>query len=937
MLDVLTYGSCTVAVLFVSLSALRAMRMTAGAPWLLGVAIASAAQMVLAMEGLSLVHSIGAAGLLLVHGVSALLAAALGARSEIPTVTRNLRRWRERVLAISCPSLRILLAAVCASGLVTASLVLLLPPNNFDSMVYHMARVAYYMQQKSFDQFPTPDLRLTILPANAEILIAWQAVLLRSDRTAGLVQWMSWCGCMVAVYELARSFTPRRAREPALLAALAFVLFPQVLLQSTTTQNDLTNAFFIASAFVFGVEASRRESPWGAYLLSGMAIGLAIGTKPLALLALPGYALLVAQGFVKRGTTLRRQVAVLSLMAAATFSLGAYFYLQNLRLHGSVGGPPSIMSLISAEHPGFHVAWSTFGRIFVQALSPGGSIPLSSSLRERLTSEYRELFGLSADQSGFAPFAIHEDLSSFGPIFGCLGLPLLVLACVQRRRLDDVHVPRILALTALSYLAILCATIRWNQWMSRLLIPMVALSAPALSLVDRADSSWVSRAARALIVAISVLAAVSVCGLNEMKPLVGDRTVFGKDRIELVTWARPELAPMVRLVEGLGLRQHHVGVIYPTANEFEYPFFGKGFERTIVPILVDREELTDVRTLPAVDILLLPSESQQYFLRKGSQFATNDYSGKADLRPLLDALRKPGSGWRAMLDADRVVHLFLRDGVILDTAQNAMLPDSLPGKGIWSDRWVAKDFTALLKIDPSRPYLLLQGEMPDLVARPTLEIHGPAGEVLERLALPGPGRFEGRVSLQPLVTRFANGYAPISFASNVSFNPGKRWRSGDYRDLSWRLLQLELTPSPDYLEGFRWYSDGWVPQQFTVQVRRDPARPVLRIRGEMAPALNPAELRILHAGSVLGAFRPGRPGRFAYDVSLIPVIDGCRTEFCSVGFEANGSFNPKRAGLSEDDRDLSWRLEAIELVPKASNDSPRPQDPADTLRRELGD
>jgi hypothetical protein len=92
------------------------------------------------------------------------------------------------------PLLAALAIAVGLFGIVNLFLAVSVPPNNYSGMIYHMARVGYYLQQASLDSFPTPNIRQTSFPANAEILLLWQVALLNSDRMAGTMQWLAGVG-----------------------------------------------------------------------------------------------------------------------------------------------------------------------------------------------------------------------------------------------------------------------------------------------------------------------------------------------------------------------------------------------------------------------------------------------------------------------------------------------------------------------------------------------------------------------------------------------------------------------------------------------------------------------------------------------------------------------------------------------------------------------
>jgi len=247
-----------------------------------------------------------------------------------------------------------------------------------------------------------------------------------------------------------------------------------------------------------------------------------------------------------------------------------------------------------------------------------------------------------------------------------------------------------------------------TPWFGRFMIPMAALAAPALSLVYRESTKRLSHITNGVFIGICIVSACTTSFGNEMKPLVGGRTIWGKSRIAMLTRAKPSIEPMVRFVDQMGLRGLRLGLVSPHENEFEYVFFGKNYERKVIPILFDRKELISIDRIPQVDYLLFLGETQRYFLTARSEFAIDAVIGQSDLHPLLIAMRAPGSGWHAVLDIDNAVHLFRREGLEIRPYSLQNLPDYIPGLRKWDDGWVSQEFTAHVRIDPAKPTLLLR-------------------------------------------------------------------------------------------------------------------------------------------------------------------------------------------------------------------------------------
>jgi 4-amino-4-deoxy-L-arabinose transferase-like glycosyltransferase len=929
---ILAFATCLACVTYTSMVLIHALGIPSNISRLLALAILNCAQIVVVVEVLSLLESIRVRNLVLVHwGVAAILLAFQCRPAAL--LPYKPREFFQQILSGSDRPLQVLLLITTLAGATTFLLALYVPPNNHDSMTYHLARVGFYLQQRSLKSYPTANIRQTVFPANAEILMLWQVSLLKRDTAVALVQWLSWLGSVLAIYGIARRL--RAPPKGALFAALAFASFPEIVLQSTSTQNDLVTAFFLLCAFLFVAELPR--APATSILLAGTSIGLAIGTKTLALAMLPGFGIYILACLIAHeGFTLRRVLGLVLLSLVGCLALGSYFYFQNLSNYGHVTGPVPFTKMHALDKFEWHVAWSNFGRSLMQFLNPNGIIPPWHPMRQFVSRSYLSLadgifrhLGISRHLPGkdffdiswtdYPALSMQEDFAVFGPIFGWLGLAVLFSQLLRPDHGRESVRLRALALAPIIFWLLVAAILRWQVWLGRFMVPMVAVSSPLFANLYSERKRRLSLIWNILLVGACISCLFSAVLLNEMKPLVGWRTLFNQDRIEMLTWGNASVEPLVRIVDRMGLGGLSLGLVAPNGDEYEYPFFGSRFERTIIPIRLHREELMDVRKLPRVDYVLFFAEAQ-YFLTEKSTVALNAVTRRADFRSLLAAIRAPGSGWYAVVDIDGVGHLFRREGLNFDPSILLGLPEFFPGPTRWDDRWVAREFTAHVRINPAKPNVFLRGEMPDLGMKPVLEVFGPDGTVLGQFALPGPGPFTLTFPLESLVSRYSNSYAAIRFSSNLSFNPKRLGQSNDNRDLSWRLLELKLTDAtdshsvlPDYHPTFTWYSDKWVQRRIIVPVRRDPAVPCLQIRGDMPLVTGRSDLKVSFEGTLLGEFRPSDSGIFTHTVSLKPMIARCKSEYCPIEFDSNTSFNPKKEGQSDDDRNLSWRLYALKL------------------------
>lgn len=211
-----------------------------------------------------------------------------------------------------------LLAAAVAATAYQLFIVLATPPNNWDSMVYHLPRAAAWYQRGAVEYYPAHNPIENAYPGNAEIGILYTFVFLGRDAVAAAIQLLAEVSLVVSIYGTARRLGG--ARGAAAFAALLFPTLSEVALQSVTTQNDLVVASFVAAAAYFLVGRGHAE-----LLPAGLAIGLAVGTKLTALFALPLLVLLALAAVP------RRRLPALAAYALVGITLvGAQSYVRNL-------------------------------------------------------------------------------------------------------------------------------------------------------------------------------------------------------------------------------------------------------------------------------------------------------------------------------------------------------------------------------------------------------------------------------------------------------------------------------------------------------------------------------------------------------------------------------------------------------------------------------
>jgi len=522
------------------------------------------AEVVAAAEILSLAHALRPLGYALVEAVA--LALALGAwrRSGRPRPPLPPRLPVSPLLA----ALALVVVAGCAYELF---LLTTTPPNNWDSMHYHLARVAAWHAHRSLDYFPTHNAIENVYPPNAELLVLWTVTFLGRDLLAALPQFVAALATSASVFAIAR-----RLGYDSRCSAFSALLFPTltiVALESVTTQNDLVEASFVAAAAALALGRTRVET-----VLAGVALGLAAGTKLTFLYALPP---LVAIGLAALP---RRRLAELCAAAIAGFALlGMYGYLQNLvetgRPQGKAQEVSSLPPQVTLAGTASSVARTAYRLVDLSGFHPPGA--LTSHIAGAAKRVFETLHippnppastTIGTFEFAYAPNdAASEDSSAFGPLGFLLLVPLSLgfLVAWALRRAARTRAAFALALPL--YLLALALGTRWNLYVDRFLVTPAALTLPLAPAVLRRAGV---RAAVLLVAAATLALALAY---DASKPA----GLWNRSRADAQAVRWPELRPVLEAVQKRVPARARLGVDL-AAGDWEYPLWGPRLSRTLV-------------------------------------------------------------------------------------------------------------------------------------------------------------------------------------------------------------------------------------------------------------------------------------------------------------------------------------------------------------------
>jgi len=516
------------------------------------------------------------------------------------------------------------------------------PPNTWDSLVYHLARAAFWRQEGGAGYIEDAyDGRLNANPPNGELALTFVLELARDERLAGFVQLFAALACAVAVFALARRIG-LSAREAA-FGSLLFLTLPIVVLQSSTTQNDLVVAAMLLAATVFVGAESRRT-----LALCGLAVALAMGTKVTAVFALP---VLCAVALLSPPKAARAdRIAALGVGALA----GSYWYVVNLVETGRFLGRRPDTELLALGDLEENVL-AAFARVLdafdlsgaegtskfvlptlldsdvlayvVAAVVLCGSLLLVSLFTSRTGRDVAfaagglALLPLAIAPAGYVLWRVFakvhdvvggpgeplpagewppqttasETLSWFGPLGPAIVAGAAAAGFALYRRVSGGFVILVLAAAPLTWLVLFSLAIGYDVWQGRFFVYPLALSASLAGIALRvAPVAWAAVAVAAATVTLSLVNSLEKPSGVELFADRSTHSIWGMERWEVQSLPRPETAPVLRFLEERVPEQDAIALGLGE-NDFGFPAFGPRLERDVVLVPIGSGAL-DVST-----------------------------------------------------------------------------------------------------------------------------------------------------------------------------------------------------------------------------------------------------------------------------------------------------------------------------------------------------
>jgi hypothetical protein len=505
-----------------------------------------------------------------------------------------------------------ILCVICILALIMGVIAYVAAPNNADSMLYHLTRVAHWQQDHSVVFFPANNLKQLVFSPFAEYVLLHFHLLTGADQFDNLLQWWAMLLSLVGASYLAKRLGAPRSVQ--IFSALFVITLPMGVFQSATTQNDYVLSAWVVSLACFGFAYFENQNIYPA-LIFGILLSLAVFTKATAYIFCP--VIVLGLVYVVRKKIFFKRIAHMVFVLFLVICLNLPFWLRNYGLSGKPLGPTELSNLHVNEK------FSLFGTTLNLFRNIGSNIMLPEAWATKLTDDLNTSFrALKVDISdprytflnykyslpGYTyqftrvyplPITFKGPYITEDTIGNPLHLFLFCLALISllanRKRITNKNWP-FYVICWFAMLVLFSGYLRWQLYGNRLLLPWFILAAPFTSVGIYYLFSFGIHALRTrqddknpfrlllnkifsptlmlfLVASILVVCAAPLFYSNPTKPIWQDWNIFNLPRREVMLLNSDLLESYINTTDYLIKKDCHSIGLVGDGNEWEYPLW----------------------------------------------------------------------------------------------------------------------------------------------------------------------------------------------------------------------------------------------------------------------------------------------------------------------------------------------------------------------------
>lgn len=343
------------------------------------------------------------------------------------------------------------------------------PPNNYDSLTYHLSRVEHWIQNNNVNFYTTNNDRQLFMPPLTEYVILHWRLLAGGDNLVNLVQYVAMSLSVVLSTLLVKNWNGKKISE--VLTAILVSSIPMGIMQSTSTQTDYVTAFFVLATIYF---CTRNNM-----FFLAIVVGLGIFTKSTYIIFVLPFGLYWFIKLIKNnGLKIWKKIVLILII---TLLINSPHWHRNYQKFGSIFGSKNASEIMfnQSVEPKYVIS-NIVRNIGVQIGLPNKNYNLKiDSLVENIhnklgikTDDFINTFNFEKYKTSFS---IHEDFSGNFLIL-ILFVTTGIILVLKKYSVWPIY------LSIFAGWLLFNILFKWQPWHSRLELPFFVAICPIIAI-----------------------------------------------------------------------------------------------------------------------------------------------------------------------------------------------------------------------------------------------------------------------------------------------------------------------------------------------------------------------------------------------------------------------------------------------------------------------
>lgn len=477
---------------------------------------------------------------------------------------------------------------LAAVGAAVLCLSLVTTPYNWDSMTYHLPRIAYWAQNRSVEHYATNCIRQTASPVLAEFVNLHVYILCRGhDLLFNLLQGASYITCAVLTGAIAKKLSC--GRSLCFLAMLLYMTMPIAFAEALTTQVDNFASVWLLFFVYRLLDYVDLEIPMEFELVTmcrvcsmGLCAAWGYLAKPSVCVGMLIFALWLLLVCIKRKDRVRELAEIFfSALPCVALPLAPEI-LRNFKTFGAYASPSAgAAQLVGTLKPAY---------LFVNFLKnlsfnmPTAFVKNADVVFAQIAVKAADILNVELDAEAISEngraYSLHEAGNYANDTAVNSVVLWLFLFCVLwtllragKNRWEKKE--RGYFFAASFSFAVFCTVLRWEPYVSRYMVAYLALLCPvvAASVQRGMKSKRGKMLCRGIVGAVSLLCVLQACSLTRYHYDIWKGNANTRPYGYFAArWG--ELALYASLTDEIKARGYdEVGLHLVRADSYEYPFW----------------------------------------------------------------------------------------------------------------------------------------------------------------------------------------------------------------------------------------------------------------------------------------------------------------------------------------------------------------------------